>query len=210
MSDKPEETTTPVAAAPAEAPKVEESAAAAAPAAAEPAAPAAADAAASSSSSSAAPAEEEKVEEADSTAEYQPLVQLKPVEVTTGEENDEVLYKQRAACYRFDAESTSWKERGRGDVKLLQNKDNKSVRILLRQEKTLKLCMNHKVHPDLELVPNAGSDRSWTWRTVDYSSDEAEKQTFALRFKDAEIAQQFKAKYDECRQINGKLDKPSE
>jgi hypothetical protein len=35
-------------------------------------------------------------------------------------------------------------------------------------------------------VANAGSDRSWTWRTVDYSTDEGEKQTFALRFKDAE------------------------
>lgn len=33
---------------------------------------------------------------------------------------------------------------GRGDVKLLQNKDTKLVRVLLRQEKTLKLCMNHK------------------------------------------------------------------
>ena len=56
------------------------------------------------------------------------------------------------------------------------------------------------------------SDRSWTWRTLDFSgTDEAgEKQTFALRFKDAEIAQQFKAKYDECRAINAKLDKPAE
>jgi hypothetical protein len=52
--------------------------------------------------------------------------------------------RRRAACYRFDQESNSWKERGRGDVKLLQNKNTKSIRILLRQEKTLKLCMNHK------------------------------------------------------------------
>lgn len=68
-------------------------AAAAAPEAASAAAPAAA------SSSDAAPAaaaaeEEEKVEGADSTAEYQPVVALKPVEVSTGEEQDEVLYKQ--------------------------------------------------------------------------------------------------------------------
>lgn len=55
-----------------------------------------------------------------------------------------LLLSRRAACYRFDSDSTSWKERGRGDVKLLQNKETKSIRILLRQEKTLKLCMNHK------------------------------------------------------------------
>ena len=71
------------------------------PAAAAEATPAAAAAESSSSTTTAAaqPAaatteEEEKVEEADSTAEYQALVQLKPVEVLTGEEDDEVLYKQ--------------------------------------------------------------------------------------------------------------------
>jgi len=149
----------------------------------------------------------EEVEGAESTAEYQPLVSLKPVEVTTGEEHDEVLYKQRAACYRFDATTNEWKERGRGDVKILQNKDSGMVRLLLRQEKTLKLCMNHKILPDIELVPNAGSDRSWTWRTMDYSTEEAEKQTFALRLKDAEVALEFKKKYDEGREINAKLDK---
>jgi len=176
-------------------------AAAAAPAAAaEPAA-----AAAASEDSSAA--KEEEVEQADSTAEYQPVVQLKPVEVATGEEQDEVLYKQRSACYRFDAESSSWKERGRGDVKLLQNKDTGIIRVLLRQEKTLKLCMNHKVHPELDLTANAGSDRSWTWRTVDYSTDEGEKQTFALRFKDAETAQAFKAEFDKAKQHNVENDK---
>lgn len=54
------------------------------------------------------------------------------------------LSSRRAACYRFDTDSNSWKERGRGDVKLLQNKETKAVRVLLRMEKTFKLCMNHK------------------------------------------------------------------
>lgn len=182
---------------------------AAAPAvAAEPVAAAAStESAAEPAAAAASSADDEKVEGADSTAEYQAVVALKPVEVSTGEEQDEVLYKQRAACYRFDSDSTSWKERGRGDVKLLQNKESKSIRVLLRQEKTLKLCMNHKVHPELELVANTGSDRSWTWRTVDYSTDEGEKQTFALRFKDADTANAFKTKYDECRALNAETDK---
>jgi Ran-binding protein 1 len=92
-------------------------------------------------------------------------------------------------------------------VKLLQNKESRSIRLLLRQEKTLKLCMNHKVHPEIELVANAGSDRSWTWRTMDYSSEEGEKQTFALRFKDAEAAIAFKNEYDTCRATNATNDK---
>lgn len=90
MSDAPATT-------PATEPTVEVAAEAAAPAAAAPveaAAAAAPAAAAAADATGAAAAEEEKVEEADSTAEYQPLVQLKPVEVQTGEEEDEVLLKQ--------------------------------------------------------------------------------------------------------------------
>lgn len=120
------------------------------------------------------------------TAEYAPVVTLKPVDVATGEESEEVFYKQRAALYRFDGAANEWKERGRGDVKLLQHNETKKIRVLLRQEKTLKCCMNHIVHPDIDLVANAGSDRSWTWHILDYASDEPEEQTFAIRFKDAE------------------------
>jgi Ran-binding protein 1 len=107
--------------------------------------------------------------------------------------------------YRFDRVTNEWKERGRGDCKLLKNKATGKIRILLRQEKTLKCCMNHIVHPDLDLQANAGSDRSWTWRCTDYAGDEPETQTFALRFKDADIANAFKAKINEVRKINKDL-----
>lgn len=152
-------------------------------------------------------AEGEVAPEEESTAEYTPVVKLEAVEVKTGEEDDEVLYTQRAALYRFDLGAGEWKERGKGDVKLLQNKDNHKVRILLRQEKTLKICMNHLVHPDLPFKPNAGSDRSWTWRVRDYAGDEPEgkDETFAIRFRDADIANAFKAKIDEVKEVNAKL-----
>jgi len=129
------------------------------------------------------------------------------VAIVTGEEGDDVLYTQRAALYRFDSSAKEWKERGKGDVKFLQNKESHKVRILLRQEKTLKLCLNHLVHPDIILKPNAGSDRSWTWRTKDFAGDstEGEEQTFAIRFKDADTANVFRTKWDEYRQTNAKL-----
>ncbi len=56
---------------------------------------------------------EEIVVGADSTAEYQPVVTLQKVETATGEENDEVLYKQSVdttLCFfmlRFLASSLS-------------------------------------------------------------------------------------------------------
>ncbi len=79
------------------------------------------------------------------------------------EEDEEVLYKQyvfnsrhpflcflshsdifrRAKLFRFDPDLKQWKERGTGDVKFLKHKDSKKIRVLMRREKTLKLCANH-------------------------------------------------------------------
>src|SRR5688572_9326775 len=50
-----------------------------------------------------------------------------------------VLCGAPRSCVVLCASST-----GRGDVKLLQNKETGIIRVLLRQDKTLKLCMNHK------------------------------------------------------------------
>jgi len=45
--------------------------------------------------------------------------------------------------YRYDGASNEWKERGLGVIKLLQHKENKKVRLLMRQDKTLKIRANH-------------------------------------------------------------------
>mmetsp|Transcript_16181 Transcript_16181/g.17966 ORF Transcript_16181/g.17966 Transcript_16181/m.17966 type:complete len:208 (-) Transcript_16181:236-859(-) len=62
--------------------------------------------------------------------------------------------------------------------------------------------MNHSVHPLLELKPNAGSDRSWTWTTTDYSENPASVQTFAIRFKNSDVAAEFNKQYDAARANN--------
>ncbi len=56
------------------------------------------------------------------------------------------LFFRRARLFRFDntEEPPEWKERGTGDVKILQHKDTKHCRILMRRDKTLKVCANHK------------------------------------------------------------------
>ena len=58
------------------------------------------------------------------------------------------IYLNASPCsktklYRFDADSGEWKERGIGQAKLLQHKENKKIRMLMRQEKTLKIMANH-------------------------------------------------------------------
>ena len=49
----------------------------------------------------------------------------------------------RAKLFKFDRESREWKERGTGDVRLLKHKENKKTRLVMRRDKTLKVCANH-------------------------------------------------------------------
>eukprot|EP00475_Leptophrys_vorax_P025867 TRINITY_DN3620_c0_g1_i1.p1 TRINITY_DN3620_c0_g1~~TRINITY_DN3620_c0_g1_i1.p1 ORF type:complete len:187 (+),score=74.04 TRINITY_DN3620_c0_g1_i1:152-712(+) len=162
--------------------------------------------------------EVEEVEQNDDSVpdDYTPLVRLEEVETDSGENEEECLYKQRAKLYRFSKEANEWKERGLGEAKFLQHKENKIVRFLMRQEKTLKVVGNHIVNPSVTLRANAGSDTSWVWAAQDFSEGELALETFAIRFKTPEIAEEFKAKYEEVSALNkdiiaslGKKDSPA-
>lgn len=87
--------------------------------------------------------ESETVENEEPSAEFKPLVHLDEVKVVTHEEDEEVLFKMRAKLFRFDKDSKQWKERGTGEVRFLKHKETTKVRLLMRREKTLKVCANH-------------------------------------------------------------------
>lgn len=42
----------------------------------------------------------------------------------------------------------------------------------MRQEKTMKVIVNHFLDPRIVLVPNAGNDRSWVWVAFDFADGE--------------------------------------
>lgn len=71
--------------------------------------------------------DDENVEEEESTAYFAPVIPLPDkVEVRTGEEDEDVLYSHRAKLYRF--RDSEWRERGLGDVKILQHRQNGQLR----------------------------------------------------------------------------------
>ncbi|KAM4052276.1 ran-specific GTPase-activating protein isoform 1-T1 [Anomaloglossus baeobatrachus] len=144
----------------------------------------------------------ENTDEANHDPHFEPIVSLPEQEIKTLEEDEEELFKMRAKLFRFASENDppEWKERGTGDVKLLKHKEKGTIRLLMRRDKTLKICANHYVTPSMELKPNAGSDRAWVWNTYSDYADEAPKpELLAIRFLNAENAQKFKAKFEECR-----------
>lgn len=134
---------------------------------------------------------------------FEPIVSLPEQEVKTLEEDEEELFKMRAKLYRFASENdpAEWKERGTGDVKLLKHKEKGTIRLLMRRDRTLKICANHHILPMMELKPNAGSDRAWVWNTLaDFADESPKPELLAIRFLNAENAQKFKVKFDECKE----------
>ncbi len=127
---------------------------------------------------------------------------------------------RRAKLFRFDpaADPPEWKERGTGDVKFLRKRSTTkhSVRLLMRRDKTHKICANHyckvtvrhmylyrhcirhskpliidqlfpTVTPDMKLMPSAGSDRAFVWNVqADFADEEPKPEQLAIRFKNAE------------------------
>jgi Ran-binding protein 1 len=131
-------------------------------------------------------AEEEQVEESPDV-HFEPVVKLSEVEVKTNEEDEEVIYKARSKLFRFSQEDKEWKERGVGDARFLQHKESKKIRIVMRRDKTLKICANHYITGDMNLQPNVGSDRSWVYHVVGDVSDGApSNETLAIRFANSD------------------------
>ncbi|WVQ99201.1 hypothetical protein IAU59_006333 [Kwoniella sp. CBS 9459] len=148
------------------------------------------------------PTEQVGAEEHD--PQFEPVIRLtEQVESKTHEEDEEVLFKMRAKLFRFAKESLEWKERGTGDVRLLKHKQTKKIRLVMRRDKTLKVCANHIVSSDMKLSPNVGSDRSWVWNVAaDYAEGEAAPETLAIRFGNSENANLFKTAFEDAQVQN--------
>ncbi|XP_069747257.1 E3 SUMO-protein ligase RanBP2 isoform X2 [Narcine bancroftii] len=133
---------------------------------------------------------------------FDPVVPLPDkVDVKTGEEDEELLYFNRAKLFRFDKEAKEWKERGIGHIKLLQHKTSGKIRLLMRRDQVLKICANHYITADMKLKPNAGSDKSWVWCALDYSDEKPVPEQLAVRFKTADEAILFKTKFEEAQNL---------
>jgi Ran-binding protein 1 len=88
--------------------------------------------------------QDEDPENEEPDVDFQPVVHLtEKVDTKTNEELEEQVFKMRAKLFKFDRESREWKERGTGDVRLLKHKENGKTRLVMRRDKTLKVCANH-------------------------------------------------------------------
>lgn len=87
--------------------------------------------------------EEGDVLEHDPMSDFKPIIPL-PDEIvqTTGEEDETVLFENRAKLFRFV--EGEWKERGIGVLKVLESNVSKKARILMRREQVMQDILQMK------------------------------------------------------------------
>uniref|UniRef100_A0A6P7F5L8 E3 SUMO-protein ligase RanBP2 n=1 Tax=Diabrotica virgifera virgifera TaxID=50390 RepID=A0A6P7F5L8_DIAVI len=123
---------------------------------------------------------------------YEPIIPLpEAITVTTGEENEAVVFNERAKLFRFDADTKEWKERGVGQLKVLWHQEKNTYRLVLRREQVLKVVLNQLITPNFELQPMATSDKAWIWAGYNYTEDEHCFEKLAVRFRTQETAAKF-------------------
>jgi len=132
-------------------------------------------------------------------ADFAPIVQLSEVEVVTGEESETVLFEVKAKLYRFDPVKKEWKERGLGIMKLLEHKESKKARLLMRREKTLKICCNQYVARSVNMDIHPGNEKSLGWTCNDFSDAEVKLEMLCIRFGSVDKATGFQAAYQDAQ-----------
>ena len=126
---------------------------------------------------------------------------LAKIEIKTGEEDEDLIFKSRGKLYRFrDGE---WKERGTGDLKLLRHKKDKKIRFILRQDKTLKIVANFIISekPLCELKPHQGSEKMFMFMAYD-CSEEPVMEKFVIKLGNADKAKVFKKHFEDAQTFN--------
>uniref|UniRef100_W8AUR3 E3 SUMO-protein ligase RanBP2 n=1 Tax=Ceratitis capitata TaxID=7213 RepID=W8AUR3_CERCA len=131
---------------------------------------------------------------------YDPIIELPDeIQVSTGEEDETKLLGERAKLYRYDVNTKEWKERGVGELKILQHNEKQTYRLVMRREQIHKLVLNHAVGAEFSFNNMNNDPKSFVWAAVNYAeSSDGEVEKLAVRFKNADIASQFKQKLNEC------------
>ncbi len=145
--------------------------------------------------------EQEASQEEERDGQYfKPVVPMPDlIEVSTGEENEQVLFSHRAKLYRYDKDLSLWKERGIGDLKILQHYETKHVRLVMRRDQVLKLCANHWIASNMKLEPMKGAEKAWLWSAFDFAEGQGKVEQLAVRFKLQETANAFKEVFEEAK-----------
>lgn len=115
---------------------------------------------------------------------------MQEVVVETGEENERVVFNAESVLFEF-AEG-SWKERGKGEMKVnVSAGENQNARLLMRTRGNYRLILNARLYPDIKLTNM--EKKGVTFACINSANEgKGGLSTFALKFKDPSIVEEFK------------------
>lgn len=84
-----------------------------------------------------------------------------------------------------------------------RHRETQTERLLMRQEKTMKLIVNALVDPRIVMTKSVGGDRAWVWSCFDYSEGTLEEEVFGVKFGSSDDAAKFKEAFDQSQKNMG-------
>ncbi|KAF1761418.1 hypothetical protein GCK72_009674 [Caenorhabditis remanei] len=155
--------------------------------------------------------DDDKEEDYEPEGEFKPVIPLPDlIEVKTGEEEEQAVFTNRAKLYIFANETSEWKERGTGELKVLYNKEKKSWRVVMRREQVLKVCANFPIVGSMSIQQMKSNEKAYTWFCEDFSEDEPAHVKLSARFANVDIATEFKTLFEKAvaeHKSTGTIDK---
>lgn len=116
---------------------------------------------------------------------------MQEVVVETGEENEKVVFSADSVLFEFF--EGAWKERGKGELKVnVSATVTGRARLLMRARGNYRLILNASLYPDMKLTNM--EKKGITFACINSASEGKDGlSTFALKFKDASIVEEFRA-----------------
>jgi len=123
----------------------------------------------------------------------------------TGEEDEDIIATYQVKLYRWA--NDEWKQRGRGCLKFLQHKDNKQIRIVMRQDQTKKVVANFYIFGEgcCKLERRLDKERAWEWTCKDCSDGSYKIEKLSCKFEKKEEFEEFQKEFEKAREFNLKI-----
>ncbi|CAN6997830.1 unnamed protein product [Brassica rapa subsp. trilocularis] len=117
------------------------------------------------------------------------------VSTETGEENEKVAFS--ADSIMFEYLDGGWRERGKGEVKVNVSSNGGRARLVMRAKGNYRLILNASLYPEMKLA--SMDKKGITFACVNSEGREG-LSTFALKFKDPTIVEEFRVAVDKHKE----------
>lgn len=118
------------------------------------------------------------------------------------------LSSSRSICKLFRFREGEWKERAKGNLRIMKHKVNGAMRIIVREAASLYVRANHFVDPSnpLTVPPGDSTGKRFRFGAADFSdaalTGSHTMEQFLIMFRTVDDAAEFKTAYDSAREVN--------